>query len=112
MTNEDQNSHNEETMNEDNLMAELQQFNEGSSPEVEEVQESTEEVQELQSDENSANDLQIDRPLGEVPHGQYAPNGVDRVNLVVLSWSGVCHEPDNVVHDVRHFCFVFSFLIS
>lgn len=53
MANEDQNSHNEEKKNEDNLMAELQQFNEGSSSEVEDVQESTEEIQELQSDENS-----------------------------------------------------------
>lgn len=59
MTNEDQKNQNEE-MNEDNLMAELDEFNSGSSPEADEqpveaqeaVQE-TAEVQENQSDEKS-----------------------------------------------------------
>ena len=60
MTNEDQKSQNEE-MNEDNLMAELDEFNSGSSQEAEEqpVEEQqadsqeAEEVQESQSDEKS-----------------------------------------------------------
>ena len=59
MTNEDRKNQNEE-MNEDNLMAELDEFNSGSSPEADEqpveaqeaVQE-TVEVQESQSDEKS-----------------------------------------------------------
>ena len=58
MTNEDQNSQ-VEVKNEDNLLAELEQFNSGSLPEVEEPQEqnvsvaeeNTEEVQETTSDE-------------------------------------------------------------
>jgi len=58
MTNEDQNNQ-AEVMNEDNLLAELEQFNSGSLPEVEEPQvqeepveeENTEEVQETESDE-------------------------------------------------------------
>tara|TARA_R100000315_G_C5231892_1_gene142898 strand:+ start:1315 stop:2229 length:915 start_codon:yes stop_codon:yes gene_type:complete len=58
MTNEDQKNQNEE-MNEDNLMAELDEFNEGSSPEAEqeevvETQQNSpeaEEVQDVQSDE-------------------------------------------------------------
>jgi len=58
MTNEDQNSQ-VEVKNEDNLLAELEQFNSGSLPEVEEPQEqnvsvaeeNTEEVQETISDE-------------------------------------------------------------
>ena len=56
MTNEDQKTQNEE-MNEDNLMNELDEFNSGSSPDVEQeqlaeeqqVENSTEEVQENQS---------------------------------------------------------------
>ena len=55
MTNEDQKTQNEE-MNEDNLMNELDEFNSGSSPDVEQeqlaeeqqVENSTEEVQENQ----------------------------------------------------------------
>ena len=58
MTNEDQNNQ-AEVMNEDNLLAELEQFNSGSLPEVEEPQtqeepvkeQATEEVQETESDE-------------------------------------------------------------
>ena len=60
MTNEDQKNQNEE-MSEDNLMAELDEFNEGSSPEASESGEQAEtappddkkaeEVQESQSDE-------------------------------------------------------------
>jgi len=55
MTNEDQNNQ-EEVMNEDNLLAELDEFNSGSSsePEVEESQE--EEVLETQPDENNDNE--------------------------------------------------------
>ena len=55
MTNEDQNNQ-EEVMSEDNLLAELDEFNSGSSsePEVEESQE--EEVLETQPDENNDNE--------------------------------------------------------
>ena len=55
MTNEDQNNQ-EEVMNEDNLLAELDEFNSGSSsePEVEESQE--EEVLETQPDEKNDNE--------------------------------------------------------
>jgi hypothetical protein len=60
MTNEDQKNQNEE-MNEDNLMAELDEFNEGSSPEAEQEQpvetqqasSEAEQVQEEQSDEKT-----------------------------------------------------------
>ena len=55
MTNEDQNNQ-EEVMNEDNLLAELDEFNSGSSPESEVEEPQEEEVLETQPDENNDNE--------------------------------------------------------
>ena len=55
MTNEDQNNQ-EEVMNEDNLLAELDEFNSGSSPEPEVEEPQEEEVLETQPDENNDNE--------------------------------------------------------
>lgn len=55
MTNEDQNNQ-EEVMNEDNLLAELDEFNSGSSPEPEVEESQEEEVLETQPDENNDNE--------------------------------------------------------
>lgn len=55
MTNEDQNNQ-EEVMNEDNLLAELDEFNSGSSPEPEVEEPQEEEVLEAQPDENNDNE--------------------------------------------------------
>lgn len=54
MTNEDQNNQ-EEVMSEDNLLAELDEFNSGSSPEPEVEEPQEEEVLETQPDENNDN---------------------------------------------------------
>ena len=55
MTNEDQNNQ-EEVMSEDNLLAELDEFNSGSSPEPEVEEPQEEEVLETQPDENNDNE--------------------------------------------------------
>ena len=55
MTNEDQNNQ-EEVMSEDNLLAELDEFNSGSSPEPEVEESQEEEVLETQPDENNDNE--------------------------------------------------------
>jgi len=55
MTNEDQNNQ-EEVMNEDNLLAELDEFNSGSSPEPEVEEPQEEEVLETKPDENNDNE--------------------------------------------------------